>query len=97
MCLAIPAKVVTIGENHMADVDILGGSRTVSLDLVPEAVIGDHVLVHAGYAIQIVDEQFAKETLDLMLEMDLIAEETEGIDLAAAAESAGAPAAAEAS
>jgi hydrogenase expression/formation protein HypC len=96
MCLAIPAKVVTIGEHRMADVDILGVSRTVSLDLVPEAVVGDHVLVHAGYAIQVVDEQFAKETLDLMLEMDLMAEEAEGIDLAAAAEAAEAPTASEA-
>ena len=96
MCLAIPGKIVTIGEHQMADVDILGVSRTVSLDLVPEAVIGDHVLIHAGYAIQIVDEQYAKETLDLMLEMDLMGEETEGIDLAAAAEAAEAPAAAEA-
>jgi len=93
MCLAIPAKVVTIGENHMADVDILGVSRTVSLDLVPDAIVGDHVLVHAGYAIQIIDEQYAKETLDLMLEMDLIAEETEGIYSEAAAESADAAAA----
>ena len=92
MCLAIPAKVVTIGDNHMAEVDILGVSRTVSLDLVPDAVVGDHVLVHAGYAIQIVDEQFAKETLDLMLEMDLMAQETEGIDLEAAASAAEAPA-----
>ena len=88
MCLAIPAKGVSIGDNHMSEVDILGVSRTVSLDLVPDAAVGDHVLVHAGYAIQIVDEQFAKETLDLMLEMDLLAEETEGVDLEAAAERA---------
>ena len=94
MCLAIPGKVVSIGDNRMAEIDILGVSRTVSLDLVPDAVIGDHVLVHAGYAIQIVDEQYAKETLDLMLEMDLMAQESEGIDLNAAADQ---PAAAEAS
>ena len=86
MCLAIPGKVVSIAEHHMAEIDILGVSRTVSLDLVPDAKVGDHVLIHAGYAIQIVDEQYAKETLDLMLEMDLIAEETDGIDLEAAAE-----------
>ena len=96
MCLAIPGKVVSMGDHRMAEIDILGVSRTVSLDLVPEAVIGDHVLVHAGYAIQVVDEQFAKETLDLMLEMDLMAEEAEGIDLSAAAAADEAPAAAEA-
>jgi len=88
MCLAIPGKVVSIAEHHMAEIDILGVSRTVSLDLVPDAKVGDHVLIHAGYAIQIVDEQFAQETLDLMLEMDLMEQETEGIDLQAAAEAA---------
>jgi hydrogenase expression/formation protein HypC len=91
MCLAIPAKVVSIGDMRMADVDILGVSRVVSLDLVPEAVVGDHVLVHAGYAIQVVDEQFAKETLDLLRQLDLAPEEMDGIELPD-----GAPAAAEA-
>ena len=91
MCLAIPAKVVSIGDMRMADVDILGVSRVVSLDLVPEAVVGDHVLVHAGYAIQVVDEKFAEETLDLLRQLDLGPEEMDGIEL-----SDGAPAVAEA-
>jgi hydrogenase expression/formation protein HypC len=69
MCLAIPSKVVLIGENNMAQVDIHGITRTVSLDLVPEAEVGDWVLVHAGFGIQIVDEQFADEVWDLMLQM----------------------------
>jgi hydrogenase expression/formation protein HypC len=71
MCLAIPGQVKTIDEARMADVDILGVSRHVSLDLVPEAEVGDFVLVHAGYAIQIVDEEFAKETLDLIADLDI--------------------------
>lgn len=71
MCLAIPARVSTIGENNMAEVDIMGVSRHVSLDLVPEAQAGDHVLVHAGFAIQVIDEQDAKETLDLLLQLDM--------------------------
>lgn len=71
MCLAIPARVTTIGEHNMAEVDIMGVSRHVSLDLVPEAQAGDHVLVHAGFAIQVVDEEFAKETLDLLLQLDM--------------------------
>lgn len=72
MCLAIPAKVTSIGENNMAAVDIMGVTRHVSLDLVPGAKVDDHVLVHAGFAIQIVDEQFANETLQLLKELDIL-------------------------
>jgi len=71
MCLAIPAKIVSIGEHRMAEVSILGISRTVSLDLTPEADVEDYVLVHAGYAIQVVDEQFADETLELLRQIDV--------------------------
>ena len=72
MCLAIPAKVKTIGENNMAEVDIMGVSRHVILDLTPDAKEGEYVLVHAGFAIQVVDEEYAKETLELFKEMDLV-------------------------
>jgi hydrogenase expression/formation protein HypC len=66
MCLAIPARIVTIEDGHMASVDIMGVTRKVSLDLVPEAVEGDFVLVHAGFALQVVDEQYANETLEIL-------------------------------
>ena len=69
MCLAIPAQVVLVGENRMAQVDIHGVTRTVSLDLVPDAEVGSWVLVHAGFAIQVVDEQFAAESWEIILEM----------------------------
>ncbi len=74
MCLAIPAQVKSIdAAARLGDVDILGVSRTVALDLVPKAQVGSWVLVHAGYGIEIVDEQYAKETLDLIAEFpDLI-------------------------
>lgn len=72
MCLAIPATVRTIETNNMAEVDILGVTRHVSLDLVPDAKLGDHVLVHAGFAIQVVDEQFARETMELIEQMGLL-------------------------
>ena len=64
MCLAIPAKVMSlIGD--IANVDFgQGVLREVNVSLV-EAKIGDYVLVHAGYAIQIIEEQDAKETLAL--------------------------------
>lgn len=75
MCLAIPAKIVSIGELSMAEVDILGVTRHVSLDMTPEAKVGDFVLVHAGFAIQIVDEEYAQETLETLRQLDIIQDE----------------------
>lgn len=66
MCLAIPAKITSIDEDNLATVDILGVTRQVSIDLTPQAATGSYVLVHAGFAIEVVDEQFAQETLDLI-------------------------------
>jgi len=67
MCLAIPAKVITI-DGSIAKVDMMGNERVVSIDLVPEVEIGGYVLVHAGFAIGIIDAEFAKETEELLLE-----------------------------
>lgn len=91
MCLAIPAKVTEIGEDNLATVDILGATREVSLDLTPAAEVGSYVLVHAGFAIEVVDEQFAQETIDLIREFpELAAEEVNGAQYSAAsAEEAG--------
>jgi hydrogenase expression/formation protein HypC len=50
----------------MATVDIVGVTRVVSLDLVPEAGVDDWVLVHAGFALQVIDEEYATETLELL-------------------------------
>jgi hydrogenase expression/formation protein HypC len=75
MCLAIPARVVEIEENRMSSVDIMGVTRKVSLDLVPEANVGDYVLVHAGFALQVVDEDFAKETLEILAQVPGFEEE----------------------
>lgn len=79
MCLAIPAQVTSIGENNMAEVDIMGVSRHVSLDLVPDAKQDDWVLVHAGFAIQIVDEAYAEETLQILKDMAMIEDEDLGL------------------
>lgn len=77
MCLAIPAQISELHEGNMATVDILGVTREVSVDLTPSVQVGDYVLVHAGFAIEVVDEQFAQETLDLIREFpDLVADET---------------------
>ncbi|TYZ24087.1 HypC/HybG/HupF family hydrogenase formation chaperone [Selenomonas ruminis] len=69
MCLAVPAKVLEI-ENAIGKVEISGVSREVSMMLLPEAKPGDFVLVHAGFAMQIVDEKDAEENNALLAEMN---------------------------
>lgn len=68
MCLAIPAKVQSI-DGFEADVEIGGVSRTISIMLTPDARVGDYVYVHTGYAISVVDEADALETLRLLREL----------------------------
>ena len=74
MCLAIPAKVAKLEEGNLATVDILGVTREISVDLTPQAQVGDYVLVHAGFAIEVVDEQFAQETIDLIKQFPELAD-----------------------
>lgn len=61
MCLAIPVRIVRI-EGETAVGEVGGVEREVSLVLTPEAKVGDYVIVHAGFAIQILDRQAAEET-----------------------------------
>jgi hydrogenase expression/formation protein HypC len=68
MCLAIPALIKSIN-GHQAEVDIEGVSREVSLQLTPDAKVGDYVLLHTGYAISVVDEAEAAETMKLLKEL----------------------------
>lgn len=74
MCLAIPGKIVEMEDNNLATVDILGVTREASLDLTPAAKVGDYVLIHAGFAIEIVDPEYAQETIDLIKEMPELAD-----------------------
>ena len=69
MCLAIPMKITEVKDGSMATVTVMGTVRDVALDLTPQAQVGDYVLVHAGFAIEIVDQQYAEETLSLIEEM----------------------------
>lgn len=68
MCLAIPALIKSI-EGQQAEVDIEGVTRQVSLQLTPEAKVGDYVLLHTGYAISVIDAAEAEETLKLLREL----------------------------
>ena len=68
MCLAIPAQIKTInGTQGVADIE--GITREISLELTPEAKVGDYVLLHTGYAISIIDADEAAETLKLLREL----------------------------
>jgi len=75
MCLAIPSKIVKI-ENSMAEIDVEGVRRKASLLLLDDAKVGDYVIVHAGYAINKLDEAAAMESLALLREAFLSTEET---------------------
>jgi hydrogenase expression/formation protein HypC len=68
MCLAVPVKVVSV-EGNMAEVEIGGVKRQISIMLTPEAKVGDYVLLHTGYAINVIDEEEALETLKIFEEM----------------------------
>ena len=69
MCLAVPAKILSI-QDALAKVELSGVTKDVSLMLLPEAKPGDYVLVHAGFAMEIVDEKEAEETYALLDEMN---------------------------
>jgi len=68
MCLAIPAQIKTI-QGTTAEVEIGGVRRAISLWLTPEAQVGDYVYVHTGYAISVIDEAEALESLRLLQEL----------------------------
>ena len=73
MCIAAPAKIVEIDrESNICAADFGGVKQNAKLDLLPDAEIGDYVLIHAGYAIEKLSEQAAQESLeswDELLEM----------------------------
>lgn len=68
MCLAIPGKVIEINEAK-AIIEVGNVKREVFIQLVPETKLGDYLLVHAGCAIQIVDEEEALKTLEILKEL----------------------------
>lgn len=68
MCLAVPVKIISI-DGDQAQVDIGGVGRRVSIALTPEARVGDYVLLHTGYALNVLNEEEAQETLSLLERM----------------------------
>jgi len=68
MCLAVPVLIKSI-DGREAEAEIGGVSRRVSLWLTPEARVGNYVLLHTGYAISVLDQEEAEETLRLLEEI----------------------------
>jgi hydrogenase expression/formation protein HypC len=77
MCLAIPGKVIEVFEDHglrMGRVDFGGTVKKACLEQLPEAGIGDYVLVHVGFALSLVDPEEAERTYRLLEELGLVDE-----------------------
>jgi hydrogenase expression/formation protein HypC len=78
MCLAVPGKVLDVSkseEGTLARVQFGGIVRQVRLDLVPEALVGDYVMVHVGFAISRVDADEAQRTFELLQQMGISEED----------------------
>ena len=83
MCLGIPGKIISIYEDHgtkMAKIDFGGVSREACIEVIPEAQPGDWTIVHAGFALNLLSEKEAQETLDILNEMAALAELEEAHD-----------------
>ena len=76
MCLAIPSKIVKI-EDGIGIIDVDGVQRRTSLLLVEDAMVGDYVIVHAGFALHKIDEAAAMESLRILKEAAAFAEKRE--------------------
>ena len=81
MCLAIPGKILQVNDEdplyRMAEVSFGGAKKTVSLTFVPEAKVGDYAIVHAGFAISILDEESASEVFHYLKQLDESADSEE--------------------
>jgi hydrogenase expression/formation protein HypC len=79
MCLAVPGKIVEIMDAaedtlRRAKVDFAGVRKEVSLAFTPEAVVGDYVLVHVGFALNVVDEVEARKVFEYLRQMEELGE-----------------------
>ncbi len=69
MCLAVPARITRLEDSGQGTVDYLGTEVRANFSLVPQAKLGDWVIIHAGFAISVLDAQEARETLRLFREL----------------------------
>ncbi len=83
MCLGIPGKIIEIDSSsglRMGKIDFGGVVREACLEALPEAEVGNYTIVHAGFALNLLSEEEAKETLDLLQEISSVEEELNAAD-----------------
>ncbi len=82
MCLGVPGKIIEIYDSlglRMCKIDFGGAVREACLETLPEAKVGDYTIIHAGFALNILSEEEANETLRMLREISDIAEEMDVI------------------
>lgn len=76
MCLAVPGKVLKISQqddlNCLGKVDFSGVIKEINLSYIPEVKVGDYVIVHVGFALSILDEEEAQQTLEYLSQLEVI-------------------------
>lgn len=78
MCLGIPGKIIEVYETNglpMGKIDFGGVIKEACLAYVPEAKVGEYTIVHVGFALNVIDEEEAQKTLDLLSEIGVLGEE----------------------
>jgi hydrogenase expression/formation protein HypC len=78
MCLGIPGKIIEVHETNglpMGKIDFGGVIKEACLAYVPEAKVGDYTIVHVGFALNVIDEEEAQKTLDLLSEIGALGED----------------------
>lgn len=78
MCLGIPGKILSIYEDHgtkMAKIDFGGVSQDACIEVIPDAKPGDWTIIHAGFALNLLSEEEAQETLEILQEMAELADQ----------------------
>jgi hydrogenase expression/formation protein HypC len=78
MCLGIPGKVIALYQANgmkMAKIDFGGVIKEACMEYLPEVKVGDYTIIHVGFGLSILDEQEAKETLDLLKQIDMLGDQ----------------------
>jgi hydrogenase expression/formation protein HypC len=74
MCLGVPGKIIAVKEKEMATADVNGNYVDISIIMTPQVQVGEFVMIHAGFAMQVMEQEEAEESLRLMLELQKIRE-----------------------
>jgi hydrogenase expression/formation protein HypC len=78
MCLGIPGRVIELYQSNgmkMAKIDFGGVIKEACMEYLPEVKVGDYTIIHVGFGLSVLDEQEAKETLDLLKQIDMLGDQ----------------------